>query len=201
MENAKTSFELLSYQINPNVLKGLKKLNLSVDEILLIIYLTNVKTVLDLNDINNRTSLSEEEIFNAYSSLLSKGIIEVKVEKINGKMSEEITLDSFYNKLVLNEEEKEVNKTDIYSKFENEFARSLSPIEYETINKWIENGTSEELIEEALKEAVVNGVCTLRYIDKIIYEWTKNPKNQRFKNDEEDYVPLYDYDWLGENDD
>lgn len=201
MENAKTSFELLSYQINPNVLKGLKKLNLSVDEILLIIYLTNVKTVLDLNDINNRTSLSEEEIFNAYSSLLSKGIIEVKVEKINGKMSEEITLDSFYNKLVLNEEEKEVNKTDIYSKFENEFARSLSPMEYETINKWIENGTSEELIEEALKEAVVNGVCTLRYIDKIIYEWTKNPKNQRYKNDEEDYVPLYDYDWLGESDD
>ena len=200
MENVKTSYEMLSYQINPKVLKGLKKLDLDIDEILLLIYLTNIKTVLDLSDITNRTSLNEEEIFNAYSRLLSKGLIEVKMEKINGKISEEISLDSFYNKLALGEEKKEPIKTDIYSKFESEFGRSLSPMEYENINKWLENGVSEELITDALKEATLSGVHTLRYIDKIIYEWTKKPRNIA-EEEEEEYTPLYDYNWLGENDD
>lgn len=200
MEDIKSSYEMLSYQINPKVLKGLKRLDLNMDELLLLIYLTNVKTVLDLNDITNRTSLNEEEIFGAYSSLLSKGLIEVNMEKVNGKISESIKVDGLYNKLALKEEKKEINKTDIYSKFESEFARSLSPIEYETINKWLENGVKEELIESALKEAVVSGVCNLRYIDKIIYDWTKKNKNN-IDEEKEEYVPLYDFDWLGENND
>ena len=79
---------------------------------------------------------------------------------------------------------------------ENEFARSLSPIEYETITNWLNNGISEELINDALKEAVVNGVTNLRYIDKIIYEWTKKNANSKEGND---YEELFDYDWLGMN--
>ena len=47
---------------------------------------------------------------------MSKGLIEVVVEKINGKVSESIKLDNLYNKMILSTNKEEV-KTDIYSKF------------------------------------------------------------------------------------
>ena len=56
---------------------------------------------------------------------------------------------------------------------EKEFGRTLSPTEYEIIKAWLDNNISEDIIKEALKEAVFNGVSNLRYIDKILYEWKK----------------------------
>ncbi len=41
-------------------------------------------------------------------------------------------------------------------------------MEYEIIGAWVEKGFKEQLILEALKEAVYNGVTSLRYIDKIL---------------------------------
>ncbi len=54
-----------------------------------------------------------------------------------------------------------------------EFGRTLSNTDFEIINAWIESGFSEELIEAALKEAVYNGALTLRYVDKVLYEWNR----------------------------
>lgn len=193
MKDVKSSYQMLSYQINPLVVKGLKRLNINMNEFLLLLYFMNFSCTLDLEDIKDKMSLTNDEVLEAYSSLLSKALIEVKMEKINGKIEERILLDSLYNKLILDEPKKEI-KTDIYAKFESEFARSLSPIEYETITNWINNGVKEEVIESALKEAVLNGVTSLRYIDKIIYEWTKKASSPKY---DDDYEELYDYDWLG----
>ena len=82
-------------------------------------------------------------------------------------------------------------------------------MEYEIINAWIENGTSEETIKLALREATYNGVSNLRYIDKIISEWSK--KGIKTKEDVENSRKKFaqkkttkvnneilDYDWLNE---
>ena len=188
-------YKLKNYQINPYVLKGIKDLGLTIEELLLIVYLTNEKDYLDLLDIEEKTSLSEEEVLASYSTLLAKGLIEVKMEKIDGKINESISLDNLYNKLVFAEKEKPVTESsDIYECFEKEFAKTLSPIEYEIINKWLEDGISEETIKKALKEAVLNGVTSLRYIDKIIHEWSKKEMTDT-KNEE-----LFDYDWINASD-
>lgn len=193
MNDLKSLYKQKSYQINPLVIKNLKNLNLSLNEFLLILFFMNESDFLDLERIKSSLDFTEEEILNVYSELLNKGIIEVIMEKQNGKVSEIVSLEMFYDKLILNAP-KEVKKyEDIFSKFENEFGRSLSPIEYETINNWIENGVSEQIIIDALKEAVINGVTNLRYIDKIIYEWTKKTKHK----EQEEYKELFDYDWLG----
>ena len=101
----------------------------------------------------------------------------------------------------------EENKSNIYSTFETEFGRTLSPMEYEIITGWIDSGYTEELIILALKEATYNGVSNLRYIDKIIYEWGKKgiktkedvEKNRKqFKNTEK--KEIFDYNWLDEED-
>lgn len=200
MNDIKDKFKINSYLINPYVLKNIKNIDITFDEFLLLIYFMNENKVLNLEDIKNKLSLSDEEILNSYSSLLNKSLIEIKMEKENGKISERIDIENFYNKIILsNSESKSVNN-DIFSKFEKEFARGLTPIEYETINKWLSNNVSPETIESALKEAVLNGVTSLRYIDRIIYEWTKKGINNKRVLDDEEESEMFDYDWLGDDD-
>lgn len=197
MLDLKSKYQEKNFQINRLILKSIKNLNLTLNEFLLIMYFINEKASLDLEDIKETLGFSDEEILNTYSDLVSKCLIEVVVKKENGKVIETISLDMFFDKLILNNSTKlETKESDIFSKFENEFGRSLSPIEYETINNWINNGISEETITSALKEAVLNGVTNLRYIDKIIYEWTKRSAMK----ETEEYKELFDYDWLGASD-
>ena len=198
MLDLKSKYQEKSFQINKLILKSIKTLNLSLNEFLLLMYFINEKNSLDLENIKDTLGLTDEEVLNTYSDLVSKCLIEVIVNRENGKVVETISLDMFYDKLILNSKENksEIKETDIFSKFENEFGRSLSPIEYETINNWINNGVKEETIISALKEAVLNGVTNLRYIDKIIYEWAKKSNMK----EREEYKELFDYDWLGAND-
>jgi DNA replication protein len=63
----------------------------------------------------------------------------------------------------------------LFAIFESEFARPLSPIEYENIVKWLdEDQYSEPLIRTALKEAVFAGKVHFRYIDRILLDWQRN---------------------------
>ncbi len=197
MNDMKKLFKERSFVINPNILKNIKNLNITLNEFLLILYFINIDNVLDIENIEKLIGLNPEEILNTYSELITKGLINTIVTKEDGKVNESIDLDMFYDKLIMSQKEEKKESKDIFECFENEFGRSLSPIEYETINNWISNGVSEDTIKSALKEAVINGVSNLRYIDKIIYEWTKKGNKP---NIEEDFKPLFDYNWLDDED-
>ncbi|WP_373229763.1 DnaD domain protein [Cohnella sp.] len=59
--------------------------------------------------------------------------------------------------------------------FEQEFGRPLTPMEYETINGWLDQDRyHDELIRFALKESVFSGKLNFRYIDRILLEWSRN---------------------------
>jgi DNA replication protein len=59
--------------------------------------------------------------------------------------------------------------------FEQEFGRPLTPMEYETINSWLDQDQyADELIRFALKESVFAGKLHFRYIDRILLEWSRN---------------------------
>lgn len=67
------------------------------------------------------------------------------------------------------------SSSDLFSVFEQEFGRLLSPIECETISGWLDHDRyTEEIIRFALKEAVFAGKLSLRYIDRILIEWSRN---------------------------
>lgn len=193
MNDIKKEFLKKDFIINTNIVKTISNLDITIKEFMLLLYFININNSLDLKNIKDKLGLNDEDILNTYSSLLTKKLISVSLVKTNGLSSEVINLDMFYDKLIMNTKTEEVS-TDIYSKFESEFGRVLSPIEYETINRWISSGVKEDLILNALKEAVVSGACNLRYIDKIIYYWTKKGKSE----EKEDYQELFDYDWLGD---
>lgn len=63
----------------------------------------------------------------------------------------------------------------IFQQIQVEFGRTPSPFELEYINQWIDQDQYPlELIQLALKEAVVNGKYTLKYIDRILLRWQQN---------------------------
>lgn len=63
----------------------------------------------------------------------------------------------------------------IFVLFEQEFGRPLTPMEYETINGWLDQDRyADELIRFALKESVFSGKLNFRYIDRILLEWSRN---------------------------
>lgn len=198
MDKIKEIIKEKNFNINPLIIKNIKKFNISLNDFLLLIFFINIKNELDTELINKYTFLTNNEILESFDSLIKKGLIEVIITKEKDRISEEISLDILYNKLILELPDDKRIESDIFSLFENEFGRTLSPIEYETINKWIENNISEDIIKSALKEAVLNGVCNLRYIDKIIYEWTKKKLTKKIEC--EDNIKVFDYNWLeGEN--
>ncbi len=198
MDRLKEIIKEKDFVINSLILKNIKKFNISVNELLLLLYFINVNNELNMNLIHKYISLEEKEILEAFDNLNSKGLIEVVIKKVNDKITEEISLDIFYNKLLVDMPEVK-KETDIYGLFESEFGRTLSPIEYETIGKWLQNNISEDTIKGALKEAVLNGVTNLRYIDKIIYEWTKKKINNNNKESNNDDIQVFDYNWLDDD--
>ena len=159
------------YIIRPFLFKIIKENDLDINETLLIIYLSNQEhPELELSLINNITTLGNEEILSAFSSLTSKGLISTNIKKDGDKVIEEISLEGIYKLAAMNINKKVIlaQEKSIFELFESEFARPLSPMEYELINAWIDSGMKEDIIKEALKEATYNGVSNLRYIDKIM---------------------------------
>jgi DNA replication protein len=198
-----------NFVIPAYILDAVKKLNLDLNEFLLLIYFWNqVESPFDISLIAKEIHLDETIVLSAFNSLLKKKIITLDtVKDSNKKCIEVVNLQYFYamisESLEINKEEKE--SADIYSTFEKEFGRPISSMEYEIIRAWIEKGFSEELILGALKEAVYNGVNNLRYIDKILYEWQrkgyksmKDVTSRKVTNDKE-VKPLFDYNWLDDN--
>ncbi|MDE6284489.1 MAG: DnaD domain protein [Bacilli bacterium] len=151
--------------------------NLSLNEFLLLLFFDNSYTqVFDMTLISQLLNMSEDKVLEAYSNLLNKKLIRVKAVKDgSGKIVEQVCLDNYYQNIVVEHKmvEKENVKEDIYSVFEKSFGRTLSEMDYQIINAWIEKGFSEELVKAALNEAVENGAFTLRYIDKVLYEWNR----------------------------
>ena len=166
-------------------IKEALKQQLSLEEFLLLLYFDNsYDSIFDIKTINKVIRMDDNTILKAYSDLIKKKVIKVKAEKDNfGKVIEKVDIDDFYRDIKIDDKEeiKEESKDDIFSKFERGFGRTLSPMDSEIINAWIDKGFSEEIIEAALKEAVYNGTTSIRYIDKILYEW--NRKGIKTKED------------------
>lgn len=189
--------------------KIVKSFKLDVNELLLLVYFINEdKPCLDIKRIALITYMDDKDIMSAFSSLSTKGLINLSVIKDSGKITEIVDISNTYKAMVsdINIKIKKKTNDDVFSTFEKEFGRPLSPMEYEIIRAWIASGMSEELLIGALKEATFNDVRNLRYIDKILLEWankgfkTMDEVNNHLKKrvKKEEKKELFDYDWLSD---
>ncbi len=198
MSELRDAFKSKDFIVNSNIIRCISSLDISLNEFLLVLYFINVSPLLDTEDIKNKIGLSEEDIVNNFSSLLNKKYIELDVSSSGGVVTEKIKLDPLYDRLALNNKTDDKKSDDIYSLFETELGRTLSSFEFEMINNWLDRGVDEKTIKKALKEAILNGVRNFKYIDKIIYDWSKNGTKTRVKEDNSN-DELFDYDWLDDN--
>jgi len=195
------------------IFNNYKKLGLTEEELIVLIYLINVdgKIVYNPELFVNELHIEKFKAMEIMNNLVEKKMISFYLEKNNNISEEYISLELFYDKVFLQLIDVSLDKeedSNIYSIFEKELGRSLSPIEYELINGWIECNYKEEIILAALKEAVFNGVNNFRYIDRILFEWNKkgidslekvekNKMNHIKKSSNNIEVP--DYDWLNQD--
>jgi len=190
-------------------LKDIKEL--SLNEFLILMYLDNNYTdKLEVDIMSECLSIDSNSCLEAFNSLIMKGLIVIESKKdSDNKITELVNIDNIYKMVELEENNKNKDNSDIFLVFEKELGKPLSSYELETINGWIESGTSEDLIIGALKEAIFNGTSSFRYIDSIIYNWEKqglknmddvnnHVKNRRKENKDKfnKNENLLDYDWL-----
>ena len=182
-----------------------KDLKLDESELVVLIYLLNESSEFNPKKISEDLKMTLQEVLMKIDGLTNKDLIKVELKKVDNIRKEFIDMNSLYNKLsyfIINEEVN-VDNPNIYDTFEKEFGRTLSPMEYQIINGWLNDGMSEEMVILALKEATYNGVSNLRYIDKILYEWrskgltTKEKIEQnRTQFNKKEKKELFDYNWL-----
>ncbi|MDF2606427.1 MAG: primosome, DnaD subunit [Bacillales bacterium] len=133
------------------------------------------------DEISKQMTISLDECAKNLRSLMQRGYIQIEQHTSeNNMMYEKYSLTSLWEKICKDEEvislqlEKNKLEDNVFQLFENEFGRTLSPIEYETIQIWIEQDKYDfELIKAALREAVLLGKINFRYIDRILFEWDK----------------------------
>lgn len=193
-------------------LKETLKHNLSLNEFLVLMYFDNeYELTFDVKKVAKATCLNEKDVLTSFGSLLDKKLLTLNsVKDESGKLIDKVSLENLYNgiKDSVNKKEKEKANDDLFTKFQQNYCHSLSGMDYEIIKAWIDNGFTEELILGALDEANYNGVASLRYIDKILFEWkkkgfkrmedvTNHLKNRADDDDETTFeTDALEYNWL-----
>ncbi len=138
----------------------------------------------DLGRISQIMGHSKEDIYQLLNQLIQKKVLTILSEKdARGQLNDAYDFSIIYEKLSLLFEQKERQtkagdqkraEQNLYQAFESEFGRALSPIEFQRIGQWLEEDQYKpELIQLALKEAVLNQVYSLNYIDRILLSWER----------------------------
>ena len=127
-------------------------------------------------------TLDRHSIDIAFAALLDRGLV-AYITRGNKTIT---TLDPLKEKLfrefqmasTFEQESKASQKvndmlTNIYGEYERLLERPLSQVEFSKIREWISYGYSDQLIIDALKEALSKGKKSLKSVDKILLSWAE----------------------------
>ena len=185
-------------------------------ELIILIFVIDEgdKVVYDPESISNSLGMDKYKVMELLNSLNEKKIISITVEKnSDGKSAEFISLDLLYSKIMglivdKKNENKNLDNSDLFSVFESEFGRTISPMECQVIKGWVDDNFSHELILEALKEAIYNGATSLRYIETVLYTWRKKgyktkqdviASKDKMRESKKEEKEVFYYDWLNDD--
>lgn len=130
------------------------------------------------------TGMDESTIYTIIQGLIKLGIIELKTVIDHHQQRDIYSLTPIFHRLeVLLKQQSQENQKDrlmsateeLFKKIEVEFGRPISPIEQDQVHQWIDDDHySIELIDLALKEAVLNQAYSMKYMDRILISWEKS---------------------------
>ena len=145
-------------------------------------YLQNTTALGELSPSQIAEKIGKEvtEVNQAISRLTDKGLLQYRTIELNGAIEVIFDatlalerLDQLFEKQVPNQVKPAQNDLkSLVDTFQQELGRLLSPFEIEDLEKSLkEDGTSADLITEALREAVLNGKPNWKYIQAILRNW------------------------------
>ena len=163
------------------------KLGLNEEEFMLLLhvhmYIEGGNSFPTPTELSNKMTLTTSKCTDILRHLLQKGYLTIEEENDeNSIIYEKYSLQPLWEKMLLlfiNDHEEqpknEEQESSLYTIFEQEFGRPLSPFECESLSMWIDqDGHDPAIIKAALREAVMSGKLNFRYIDRILFEWKKN---------------------------
>lgn len=173
-----------STNINNLLIQHFQELQFTSDEFVLFV---NLKMFQEQGihfpataQLTKNTGFSVPQIYQLTQSLIDKHLIQIESRTSqNKKYQDYYDLSPAFEKLEVKQHTTPVQDTNnevqnLFQKIEVEFGRPLSPIERQTIQEWLqEDKYSPEIINLALKEAVLNQVYSLKYMDRILINWEK----------------------------
>ena len=168
------------------LLENYKKLKISENQLAIIFMIDHLVSqgnpFVTADLLSLKMSLDIKEIDSLLADLLTRGFMEYVT--MNGKTVtslnplKEILYREFQISISKEAEAKgnaKINEelNNIFRVFEQELGRPLSPLEISRIREWVSLGYSDEIIINALKEALSQGKKSLRSVDKILLSWAK----------------------------
>ena len=167
-----------------NLLLHYNQLFSSSDDFLVwqFFYLQNTTALGELSpsQIAEKIGKNVTEVNQAISRLTEKGLLQYRTIELNGEIEVIFDatlalerLDQLFEKQAPNQVQSAPNDLkSLVDTFQQELGRLLSPFEIEDLEKSLkEDGTSADLIKEALREAVLNGKPNWKYIQAILRNW------------------------------
>ncbi len=119
-----------------------------------------------VDELSDRMSLSRQDIAATLQRLFGDGLMVHEGQRVS--------IRPLITRMFGVEDQEKVVLS-VFTRFEEEFGRLLSPLEYEQIVKWMEEDDYKEwMIIEALRESVLAGVYNFRYVDTILRDWGRS---------------------------
>ena len=94
------------------------------------------------------------------------GKMRTSLEPLKKKLYSQFQSDISRAKASLNSAEKSEKLARLYAYFEKRLNRTLSPLENDMIDTWLDDAYGEEAIEDALETAISKGKKTIKSVDK-----------------------------------
>lgn len=205
------------------LLDNYKKLKISEKELVTLfmidhfITLGNPFVTADL--LSLKMSLDVKEIDKTLVALLTRGFIEYIAQgkktittlnplKVKLYREFQISLTKEDEAQSSKEVEKELNN--IFEEFSKLLGRVLAPVEISKIREWVSYGYSDEMIINALKEALSKGKKSLRSVDKILLVWSTRDdrenegvslKSEEWNKSLEETIRIAKTPWIEKKDD
>ena len=168
------------------LLENYKKLKISENQLAIIMMIDHLiehgDPFITADLLSLKMSLDIKEIDRLLADLLTRGLMEyatrdgktiTSLDPLKEKLYREFQISVSKENEAKNSETISNQLSNIYTQFQNELGRQLSPTEVGTIREWVSMGYTDEVIIDALKEAINQGKKSIKSVDKILLTWAK----------------------------
>ena len=168
------------------LLENYKKLQIRENELAVILMIDHLigqgNPFINTDLLSLKMTLDRHSIDIAFAALLDRGLVAyitrgnktiTTLDPLKEKLFREFQMASTFEQESKTSQKVNDMLTNIYGEYERLLERPLSQVEFSKIREWISYGYSDQLIIDALKEALSKGKKSLKSVDKILLSWAE----------------------------